>query len=208
MRRAASAVIVVLVLALAGCNDKKTAEAAAPHELTGSAIGNYCGMNVLEHPGPKGQIILASRIQPVWFSSARDTLAFTMLPEEPKDIRAIYVSDMAKAPSWEEPGANNWVDAKQALFVVGQPDQGRHGRRRGRPLLRPRCRGQLRVRERRARPRLRGGAAGLRSRRRDRHDEFGRGNPVHSECRPWLSPRRQQGRPRTLRRSHGAFRHA
>ena len=138
MRRAASAVMVVLVLALAGCNDKKTAEAAAPHELTASAIGNYCGMNVLEHPGPKGQIILASRIQPVWFSSARDTLAFTMLPEEPKDIRAIYVSDMAKAPSWEEPGANNWVDAKQALFVVGQPDQGWHGRRRGRPLLRPR----------------------------------------------------------------------
>jgi len=198
---------VVLVLALAGCNDKKTAETAAPHELTGSAIGNYCGMNVLEHPGPKGQIILASRIQPVWFSSARDTLAFTMLPEEPKDIRAIYVSDMAKAPSWEEPGANNWVDAKQALFVVGSRIKGGMGADEAVPF-RPRCRGQVRVRERRARPGLRGGAAGLRSRRRDRHDEFGRGNPVHSECRPWLSPRRQQGRPRTLRRSHGAFRHA
>ena len=127
MRRAASALMVVLVLALAGCNDKKTAEAAAPHELTSSAIGNYCGMNVLEHPGPKGQIILASRIQPVWFSSARDTLAFTMLPEEPKDIRAIYVSDMAKAPSWAEPGANNWVEAKQALFVVGSRIKGGMG---------------------------------------------------------------------------------
>ena len=84
-------------------------------------------MNVLEHPGPKGQIILASRIEPVWFSSARDALAFTMLPEEPKDIRAIYVSDMAKAPSWEEPGANNWVDAKQALFVVGSRIKGGMG---------------------------------------------------------------------------------
>ena len=68
-------------------------------------------MNLLEHTGPKGQIILASQAEPIWFSSARDTFSFTMLPEEPKDIRAIYVSDMAKAPSWDKPGANNWVDA-------------------------------------------------------------------------------------------------
>jgi copper chaperone NosL len=84
-------------------------------------------MNVLEHSGPKGQIILASRIEPVWFSSARDAFSFTMLPEEPKDIRAIYVSDMARAPSWEQPGANNWVDAKQALFVVGSRVKGGMG---------------------------------------------------------------------------------
>ena len=50
-----------------------------------------------------------------------------MLPEEPKDIRAIYVSDMARAPSWEQPGANNWVDAKQALFVVGSRVKGGMG---------------------------------------------------------------------------------
>jgi copper chaperone NosL len=81
-------------------------------------MGRYCGMNVLEHPGPKGQIILEPANEAVWFSSARDTLAFTMLPEEPKGIAAIYVSDMAKAPSWEEPGAENWVDARKAFFVI------------------------------------------------------------------------------------------
>jgi copper chaperone NosL len=127
MRRAALAGMLLGALALAGCNDKKTAEVPAPHVLTASAIGNYCGMNVLEHAGPKGQIILASRTEPVWFSSARDAIAFTMLPEEPKDIRAIYVSDMAKAPNWEEPGANNWVDAKQAFFVVGSRVKGGMG---------------------------------------------------------------------------------
>ena len=95
--------------------------------MTASAIGHYCGMNVLEHTGPKGQIILASRKEPVWFSSARDAISFTMLPEEPKDIRAIYVSDMAKAPNWEKPGANNWVDAKQASFVIGSRMKGGMG---------------------------------------------------------------------------------
>jgi copper chaperone NosL len=48
----------------------------------------------------------------------RDTIAFTVLPDEPKDIQAIYVSDMGKAPSWEKPGADNWVEARKALFVI------------------------------------------------------------------------------------------
>jgi copper chaperone NosL len=84
-------------------------------------------MNVLEHPGPKGQIILASRAEPVWFSSARDAFAFTLLPEEAKDIRAIYVSDMARAPSWEAPGAGNWVEARSAYFVIGSDRRGGMG---------------------------------------------------------------------------------
>jgi copper chaperone NosL len=115
-------------LALAGCNDQKTAVAPPPPvELTATAIGHYCGMNVLEHTGPKGQIILASRKEPVWFSSARDAISFTMLPEEPKDISAIYVSDMAKAPNWDKPGTSNWVDARKAFFVVGSRMKGGMG---------------------------------------------------------------------------------
>ena len=124
---------IVLLVALAGallasgCNDRKTAEAALPQDMTASAIGRYCGMNVMEHPGPKGQIILASQKEPIWFSSARDAISFTMLPEEPKDIRAIYVSDMAKAPSWDEPGVANWVDARKASFVIGSKMKGGMG---------------------------------------------------------------------------------
>jgi copper chaperone NosL len=115
-------------LALAGCNDQATVEAPpSPHEMTASAIGHYCGMNVMEHTGPKGQIILASRKEPVWFSSARDAISFTMLPEEPKDIRAVYVSDMAKAPDWDKPGATNWVNARQATFVIGSRRKGGMG---------------------------------------------------------------------------------
>ena len=87
----------------------------------------YCGMTLMEHSGPKGQIILASRDEPVWFSSARDVFSFTMLGEEAKDVRAIYVSDMAKAPSWDDPGATNWVDANQAFFVIGSAMQGGMG---------------------------------------------------------------------------------
>jgi copper chaperone NosL len=119
---------IVSALLIAGCEDKKDSPPPAPFALTSEAIGRYCGMNVLEHAGPKGQVILDAKVgEPIWFSSARDTLAFTMLPEEPKDYAAVYVSDMGKAPSWEKPGSSNWIDAKKAFYVIGSSLRGGMG---------------------------------------------------------------------------------
>jgi copper chaperone NosL len=115
-------------LLVAGCENERKSPAPPPFALTSDAVGRYCGMNVLEHPGPKGQVILDAKVgEPIWFSSARDTLAFTMLPEEPKDYAAIYVSDMAKAPSWDKPGTTNWVDARKAFYVIGSTVRGGMG---------------------------------------------------------------------------------
>lgn len=117
MKRLASLAVLAFALGLVACSPEDKAP-PPPFALTETAMGRYCGMNVLEHPGPKGQVILDPVHEAIWFSSARDTLAFTMLPEEPKTIAAIYVSDMGKAPTWEEPGAENWVDAKKAFYVI------------------------------------------------------------------------------------------
>lgn len=117
----------LMSLTLVGCGQKTDAPTPPPFPLTGQAVGHYCGMNLLEHKGPKGQIILASRAEPIWFSSARDAFSFTMLPEEPKDIRAVYVSDMGKAESWANPGATNWVEARKAYFVIGSTKLGGMG---------------------------------------------------------------------------------
>ena len=126
MRHLALALALLMPIALAGCH-KEAAKIPLPQRMTAEAIGHYCGMNLLEHPGPKGQIFAASLIEPVWFSSVRDTIAFTMLPDEPKDIQAIYVSDMGKASSWDKPGADNWVEARNALFVIGSRLKGGMG---------------------------------------------------------------------------------
>ncbi|MGH6760920.1 MAG: nitrous oxide reductase accessory protein NosL [Phyllobacterium sp.] len=127
MKRIFIASAMTLAFVLSGCSAEEKAETPAPFALNESAMGRYCGMNVLEHPGPKGQIILGLTNEPIWFSSARDTLAFTMLPEEPKNIAAIYVSDMAKAPGWDEPGAENWVEASAALYVINSSMRGGMG---------------------------------------------------------------------------------
>lgn len=117
----------VAMAAFSGCSSEDGTKMPAPFSLTEEAVGHYCGMDILEHDGPKGQIILTGAIVPIWFSSVRDAVAFTMLPDEPKDIAAIYVSDMAASPSWEQPGADNWIDAKKAFFVIGSQRRGGMG---------------------------------------------------------------------------------
>lgn len=120
------AVLLGAGLLLAACREEASVP-PPPFELTADATGNFCGMNLMEHAGPKGQIILSSRKDPVWFSSARDTIAYTMLPEEDKRIRAVYVSDMGKAANWDQPGINNWTDARRAFFVIGSAAKGGMG---------------------------------------------------------------------------------
>ena len=48
----------------------------------------------------------------------RDTIAFTLLPGEPKNIAAIYVTDIGHA-SWDQPEPGTWIDARKAFYVVG-----------------------------------------------------------------------------------------
>jgi copper chaperone NosL len=118
----------VVIIVLTGCNqDAADLVVPPPVALNGDAMGIFCGMSLLEHPGPKGQIITASRIDPFWFTSVRDTVAFTLMPDQPRDIRAIYVSDMARATTWEEPGATNWIDARKAFFVIESRKRGGMG---------------------------------------------------------------------------------
>jgi copper chaperone NosL len=68
MRKIAVLAAFAGALVLSGCKDDQTAQATPPpQEMTDSAVGRYCGMNVVEHPGPKGQIILASQKEAIWF---------------------------------------------------------------------------------------------------------------------------------------------
>ena len=120
MRIAALPVLAVLALLLAGCGEKQELAAKpAPLEPTAASVSYFCAMGVLEHGGPKGQIFLEGKSEPIWFGSVRDAFAFTMLPEEPKKIVAIYVNDLAKARNWDRPEAGDWVEARSAWFVLG-----------------------------------------------------------------------------------------
>lgn len=120
---------IVVALALGACSEQdhqNEASAPAPDEITREDIGYYCNMIVADHLGPKGQVHIDGRDDPVWFSSVRDTIVFTLLPEEPKNIAAIYVNDMGRA-SWDNPEAGTWIDARAAWYVVGSEKRGGMG---------------------------------------------------------------------------------
>lgn len=118
----------LVAVPLAACRDDRAAETSpAPVEITAASIGHYCGMLLTDHQGPKGQIHLSGKAGPVWFSSVRDTFAFTRLPEEPKNISAIYVHDLAKAADWAQPEPGAWVEARQAWYVIGSGREGGMG---------------------------------------------------------------------------------
>jgi copper chaperone NosL len=131
LRRRVGGVLVaaIALVTLAGGCDSRSPGSPPPQpaEVQADSTGHYCGMLLADHEGPKGQVHLASRDRPVWFSSVRDTIAFTRLPDEPRDVTAIYVNDMARAKRWEQPEPGAWVDARQAWFVIGSDRRGGMG---------------------------------------------------------------------------------
>jgi len=112
---------------LAGCGEEKAMTRADPGTPTREAVGHYCGMILADHPGPKGQIFVEGQVDPYWFSSVRDAVAFTLLPEEPKRITGIYVNDAASLGDWEHPDMGTWIGAKSAWYVIGSTRRGGMG---------------------------------------------------------------------------------
>ena len=116
-----------LLAGTTACKETETANLPPPVELSIEAVGHYCQMHVLDHPGPKGQIFLGDMEAPLWFPSVRDTIAFTRLPEESRRIRAIYVNDMGTAKNWDRPEDGTWVEARSAWYVIGSRRTGGMG---------------------------------------------------------------------------------
>ena len=119
-------IILLFVFLLTACEENQPIVAPSAQLLTREANGYYCLMTVLNHNGPKGQIILSGKKQALWFTSVRDTISFTLSPEEPKNIAAIYVNDMTEA-NWDNPGVDNWIDARNAWYVIGSELSGGMG---------------------------------------------------------------------------------
>lgn len=115
--------LLFLAIALAACKEE-VATRPDPVALTAEAVGHYCQMDLLEHPGPKAQVHLEGLDHPLFFSQVRDAIAYQRMPEQSHAITAIYVNDMAAAASWEQPGAENWIDATAAHYVIGSDATG------------------------------------------------------------------------------------
>lgn len=104
---------------LAACSEQRSVEIPPPFSLTRDDTGYFCGMIVEDHQGPKSQIVLQNEAQAIWFTTARDGVAFTRLPEEVRPVAVFYVSAIDLG-GWDNPEADpaNMIRADQAWFVI------------------------------------------------------------------------------------------
>jgi len=111
---------ILMCLVLAACKEE-LAQDTTPLPLNADAVGHYCQMNLLEHDGPKAQAHLAGLPgTPLFFSQVRDAVAYLRMPEQSHKVIAVWVNDMGAAGArWDAPGADNWIDANEAIYVVG-----------------------------------------------------------------------------------------
>jgi len=108
-----------ILVALAGCTSQSEPEnKPSPQAITIESVGHFCSMDLIEHDGPKGQIFVKGRPDPLWFSTIRQTLAYTVLPDSPKGLDAIYVTDMAIVKNMRQPEMESWMNARDAYYVT------------------------------------------------------------------------------------------
>lgn len=112
--------MILISLTIVACKEEVVQD-TSPLPLTAEAVGHFCQMDLLEHDGPKGQAHLAGLPgMPLFFSQVRDVVAYLRMPEQSHEILTIWVNDMgAPDATWAEPGTTNWINAKEAIFVVG-----------------------------------------------------------------------------------------
>ena len=120
-------ILILCALSLAACRDEEVA-LPLPAAMTAEAVGHYCQMGILEHSGPKAQAFLEGLPAPLFFSQVRDVVAHMRMPEQSHTMTVAYVSDMgAPGATWDAPGADNWINAAEAHFVVGSTVTGGMG---------------------------------------------------------------------------------
>ncbi|MEO5327052.1 MAG: nitrous oxide reductase accessory protein NosL [Magnetococcus sp. THC-1_WYH] len=110
-------ILVSILLGLSGCADPGPSSMPSPREPSATDRGYYCGMSLVEHAGPRGQIFLEGHPEPLWFSSIQDALFYRFTEGETLRIQAFYVNDMGRT-DWDRPMPGAWVEAGQALYVV------------------------------------------------------------------------------------------
>ncbi|MCG9754363.1 nitrous oxide reductase accessory protein NosL [Shewanella insulae] len=118
----------LLLLGLSACGQES--ENNAVREAVAIEHGDechLCGMLIGNFPGPKGELYLKTEETVKKFCSTRDLFSFLLDPEYRKQVKEIYVHDMARSP-WQAPQDSHFIDARQAWYVVGSSQTGAMGK--------------------------------------------------------------------------------
>lgn len=115
--------ILLMVFLIGGCKQKNKA-VSAPQKLTRSTTCARDGMILMDHAGPKAQIVWKNGTH-TFYCEAREAFGSWFNPIEKERITELYVQDMGQV-SW---GAyeDRWIKSKDAYFVIDSEKQGAMG---------------------------------------------------------------------------------
>jgi len=118
----------ILFMLVAGCGEPTETEMHRhePQTISDADECAVCGMSVMNHPGPKGQLYLVGSQQPAKFCSTVDFFIYALQPEHENRIAMGYVHDMSGA-DWQTPDGAAFIAAKDAWFVIGHELPGAMG---------------------------------------------------------------------------------
>ena len=121
--------ITFLFTALLGLNAcSEDPDIPEPISMTREAVGHYCNMIIVDHPGPKAQVFEDGIATPFWFSSVRDAVFYKSLPGEGTRIVVAYVQDSAVISNWFDPPADGpWIEITEAIYVINSSRRGGMG---------------------------------------------------------------------------------
>ena len=110
----------VLSLSLLACKQGVEPEAVPQAaQISDESTGHFCHMFLSEHDGPKSHLFLADQEEAIWFTEVNQLFAFKLLPEEPKNIVAMYVNDASGIQDWQDHSSNtHWLAAESAYYVI------------------------------------------------------------------------------------------
>jgi copper chaperone NosL len=119
-------ILLAAMVGLSACGEDPVAP--TPVSMTREAVGYYCNMIIVDHPGPKAQIFEEGVATPFWFSSVRDAVFYNTLPGEGTNIVAAYVQDSAAILDWNNPPADGpWIAISDAIYVINSSRKGGMG---------------------------------------------------------------------------------
>lgn len=123
--QASRALVAILLLALAGCNESEQVEQVLePVAFHADDECHVCGMVIADFPGPKGQAVEKGGVRK--FCSTAEMLGWWLQPENRVLNAKLYVHDMGGS-SWDQPDDEYLIDATSAYYVAGTQLKGAMG---------------------------------------------------------------------------------
>ncbi len=112
----ASSLLLALILSSGCSEDNNSQTTSTPKDLSRGDVCMLDGMILLDHPGPKGQIIFKNG-ERHFFCDTKGLIATLYDQNYKTKIRQAFVQDFGKR-KWGS-YKDNWIDIQQAFIVMG-----------------------------------------------------------------------------------------